>query len=298
MAWARVRFRWLGIGPALAALLAICAGPAAAEPGSRLHYAVNLQGQFAAAQAAGFNLADVSSRAALDRLPPGMKGVLWLRSGFNGRRNECAWRLDDAQLRLAVESVRTHPRFSGIYFIADEPHPSLCAEAAQRIAERSALIRSLHAGARTFIVVLNTYRYPTELAALRDAADYIGINPYPCNHKNAGRGCDLRAMRARIEQALGLGIPPERIVPVFQAFGQTCTQTAPGYQRLPTEAEAQAMLDIWDELVPPARRPFDMTYSWGPQPRHACPSLSMANGRDQPNLLAVFSAYFARRPTP
>ena len=58
--------------------------------------------------------------------------------------------------------------------------------------------------------------------------------------------------------------------------------------------EARAMLAVWDELVPPARRPFDMTYSWGPQARSACPSLAMADGRDHPDLLAVFSAYFAR----
>lgn len=287
---------WPGPVLAVAWMLALLAGSAVAQPVARSpqHYVVSLRGVYGPALAVGFNLADVSSRSALDRLPSGMKGVLWLKSGFNGRRNECSWRMDDAAVLAAVASVRRHPRFSGIYFIADEPHPSLCPEAPQRIRERSALIRSAHPGARTFIVVLNSYRYPGELEQLKDAADYIGINPYPCNRRNVGRGCDLRAMRERITQALDAGVEPERIVPVFQAFGQTCTTSQPGYQRLPTEAETVAMLAVWDELVPPARRPFDMTYSWGPQPRHACPSLAMADGREHPDLLGVFSAYFAR----
>ncbi|MGG5817788.1 hypothetical protein [Falsiroseomonas sp. HW251] len=279
---------------AVASLVLLLSFPAIAETRREapLHYAVNLRGEYARAASVGFNLADVSSPSALDLLPEGMKGLLWLRSGFNGRRNECAWRMDDADVRSMVVAVRGHPRFSGIYFIADEPHPSLCPEAPRRIAERSALIRYLHPGARTFIVVLNTSRYPDELAQLRDAADYVGIDPYPCNRKNAARGCDLRAMRERIEGALAAGIAPERLVPVFQAFGQSCSTAAPGYQRLPTEAEMRAMFDLWDELVPPARRPFDMTYSWGAQPRHACPTLAMADGREAPDLLAVFTRYF------
>ncbi|MGG5887545.1 hypothetical protein ACLF3G_10445 [Falsiroseomonas sp. HC035] len=293
----RVGFRAVRNGLALAVTmaLALVAGSAAAQSSATpQHYVVSLRGAYPPALAVGFNLADVSSRSGLDRLPNGMKGVLWLRSGFNGRRNECTWRMDDAAVLAAVASVRRHPRFSGIYFIADEPHPSLCPEAPRRIAERSELIRAAHPGARTFIVVLNTYRYPGELEQLKDAADYIGINPYPCNRRNIGRGCDLPAMRARITQALAAGVEPERLVPVFQAFGQTCTTSQPGYQRLPTEAEMESMLAVWDELVPPARRPFDMTYTWGSQPRHACPSLSMADGGEHPNLRGVFAAYFAR----
>lgn len=271
-------------------------GPVRAEqqPRAPLHYAVNLDGDYRGAAAAGFNLADVSSASALNRLPPGMRGVLWLRSGYNGRRNACGWRLDDDRLRTIVASVRNHPRFSGIYFIADEPHPSLCPEAPARIAERSTLIRRLDPNAKTFIVVLNSYRYPGELELLRDAADYIGVNPYPCNQRNAGRGCDLRAMRERIGHALAAGIGPERIVPVFQAFGQACTTATRTYHRLPTAEEARSMFEVWDELVPPERRPFDMTYSWGAQERHACPTLAMADGREFPDLISVFSAYFAR----
>lgn len=296
---AALRSRLASVLSGCVALAGLVLGPeavAAPEAAHRvpLHYAVNLGGDYAGAAAVGFNLADVSSPAALGRLPDGMKGVLWLRSGFNGRRNECDWRLDDAQLRAAVEAVRDHPRFSGIYFIADEPHPSFCPDAPQRLAERSALIRSLHPGARTFIVVLNSYRYPGEFALLRESADYIGVNPYPCNRRNAARGCDLAAMRERIGHALAAGIEPERIVPVFQAFGQSCTTSAPGHSRLPSEAELRAMLEVWDELVPPERRPFDMVYSWGAQPRHACPSLAMADGREFPNLIAVFVSYFAR----
>jgi hypothetical protein len=281
---------------ALGLCMLALAGLAQAEPQRRvpLHYAVNLDGDYRGALAAGFNLADVSSAAALNRLPDGMRGVLWLRSGYNGRRNACAWRLSDERLRRVVASVRNHPRFSGIYFVADEPHPSFCPDAPARIAERSMLIRRLDPNARTFIIVLNSYRYPGEFALLRDSADYIGINPYPCNHKNVGRGCDLRAMRERIGHALAAGIEPERIVPVFQAFGQACTTAARSYHRLPTPDEARSMFEVWDELVPPDRRPFDMTYTWGPQPRSACPSLAMADGREHPDLRGAFAAYFGR----
>ncbi|MBV1797531.1 hypothetical protein [Siccirubricoccus sp. G192] len=82
-------------------------------------------------------------------------------------------------------------------------------------------------------------------------------------------------MRERIGQALAAGIAPERIVPVFQAFGQSCTTSAPGYQRLPTEDEARAMLAVWDELVPPRAPPFRHDLFLGaagpkrlPEPRH------------------------------
>lgn len=281
----------------VAGLILSLAGSAASQPEPRppLHLATNLGGAYERAAAVGFNLADISSPAALDRLPAGMKGVLWLGNGFN---TECRWHLDDAQVRKVVEAVRNHPKFSGIYYISDEPHPATCPEAPRRLAERSALIRSAHPGARTFIVVLNPPRDPTEFAALKDAADYIGVDPYPCTQRNAGTGCDLRGMRRRIGQALAAGIEPERIVPVFQTFGQSCITAPPSYYRLPSEAETRAMLAIWDELVPPARRPFDMAYSWGPQDRTACPSLAMADGRSHPDLLALFSAYFLQSARP
>jgi hypothetical protein len=99
-------------------------------------------------------------------------------------------------------------------------------------------------------------------------------------------------MKERIEQAIRAGILAERIVPVFQVFGQSCTNRSPGYYRLPRPNELKTMLSVWDELSPAQTRPFDMAYSWGSQPETACPSLSMANGSPHGDLVSVLRNYF------
>jgi hypothetical protein len=263
---------------------------AAGSNAERYHYAANLDGDFAAARKVGFNLADISSPSLLDKLPEGMRGVLWIGNGYN---TECAWALSDDAVAAAVAAVRGRPNFSGIYYISDEPHPANCPDAAQKVAERTALIHSLDSAGRTFIVVENGLHAGSEFERLAASADFIGVDPYPCNRGNLGKGCDLRAIRRRIEAALAAGIEPDRIVPVYQAFGQNCTEASSPYYRLPSMTETKEMLSIWDDLVPPDGRPFDMTYSWGSQPRTACPSLKMADGRDYPDLLSVFANYFA-----
>jgi hypothetical protein len=63
---------------------------------------------------------------------------------------------------------------------------------------------------------------------------------------------------------------------------------------LPTAAETEIMLAIWDEKVPVEHRPFDMAYSWGKQPTLACPTLQMGDGRLYPDLRSVYKKYFAR----
>lgn len=265
------------------------ASPAA---GTGRHLAVNLGGDHAAAAALGFDLADTGSTAGLDALPPGMQGVLWLGNGYNTR---CAWRLDDAAIAAAVEAARSHPAFGGIYYIADEPHLAVCPDAAEKVAERTALIHSLDPAGRTLIVVQNGANGPGEFAALAGSADLIAVDPYPCNHRNIEKGCDLGALRARIGAALSAGIPPARLAPVFQVFGQACAGKDTPWYRLPSEAELLAMLAIWDELVPRAERPLDIAYSWAPQAGSACPTLSMAGGGDLPDLRAVMRAYLAGR---
>src|SRR4051812_17583301 len=150
----------------------------ATEQRGHLHLTVNLEGDYTGAASAGFNLADVSTQSALRALPEGMKGVYWLGNGYN---LECSWRLSDRQITDTVLAIKDNPKFSGIYSISDEPHPGLCADAPQRLAERTALIHSLDPRGRTFMVVLNGPTAPTEFAQLKEAADYIGVDPYPCN---------------------------------------------------------------------------------------------------------------------
>jgi hypothetical protein len=227
-------------------------------------------------------------------LPEGMKGVYWLGNGYN---LECSWRLSDKQITDAVQAIKDNPKFSSIYYISDEPHPGLCPDAPQRLAQRTALIHSLDPRGRTFVVVLNGSTAPTEFVQMKGAADYIGVDPYPCNVKNELTGCTYGALRQRIDQALAAGIPTTRIVPVFQTFGQLCTSSNrkyPPYYRMPTAAETEAMLAIWDEKVPVKDRPFDMAYSWGAQPPLTCPTLQMADGTSHPDLRSFYKNYFAR----
>jgi len=266
----------------------------ATEPREYLHFTVNLRGDYAGAASAGFNLAGVSTPVALRALPEGMKGVYWLGNGYN---LECSWRLSDKQVTDTVMAIKDNPKFSGIYYISDEPHPGVCPDAPQRLAERTALIHSLDPRGRTFTVVLNGSSAPTEFTKMKDATDYIGVDPYPCNVKNELTGCTYAALRQRIDQALGAGIPTSRIVPVFQTFGQGCTNSDrryPPYYRLPTVAETEAMLAIWDEKVPAKDRPFDMAYAWGTQATLTCPTLQMADGGSHPDLRSLYKNYFAR----
>ena len=281
----RVLQGWL-LAPAI---LAGVVTPVSAEQQGR-HFAVNLGGQYADVVAVGFDLADISSAAKLDDLPQGLRGVLWLGNGYN---KACEWRLDDAQVTVQVEAARDHPNFSGIYYISDEPHPKTCPDAPAHLAERTALIHALDPAGRTFIIVQNGSNGADEFGLLSGSADLIGVDPYPCNHRNTEKGCDFKQLRDRIHAALAAGITVDRIVPVFQAFGQSCADIKDPWYRLPTSDEMSMMLEIWDELVPPDRRAFDMTYSWAPQKGTSCPTLALADGGEFPNLRQVFSDYFA-----
>jgi hypothetical protein len=280
--------------PVISVTLWLIAPAIAAEPREHLHFAANMRGDYTGATSTGFNLADVNTQSALRALPEGMKGVYWLGSGYNFNRSNCSWRLSDGQVTETVMAIRDNRKFSGIYYISDEPHPALCPDAPQRLAERTALIHSHDPGGKTFAVVLNSSTAPNEFAQMKDSADYIGVDPYPCNVKNELTGCNYTALRQRIDQALGAGIPSSRIVPVFQTFGQACRSSGDSYYRLPTAAETEIMLAIWDEKVPVEHRPFDMAYSWGKQPTLACPTLQMSDGRLYPDLRSVYKNYFAR----
>lgn len=284
----RAMAAWAGL-----LLASVVTNPVASEAG-RGHLAVNLRSDFIGAGSVGFDLVDVASIAVLDTLPNGMKGVFWLGNGYN---TECSWRLSDQEVVEHVEALKNHPRFSGIYYISDEPHPARCSDAAERVTARTNLIRGIDPEAKTFIIVQNSSSDRTEFEQLKDAADFIGVAPYPCNIKNADKGCDYDAIGRRIDEALAAGISARRIVPVFQLFGQDCAATGTPYYRLPSLQELERMLAIWDERVPPTVRPFDMAYSWGVQERTACPALSQADGSSYPALRETFAKYIASRFT-
>src|SRR5512142_712534 len=111
---------------AISFVLGAMAEARATEPRAHLHFTVNLQGDYTGAALAGFNLVDVGTLSALRALPEGVKGVYWLGNGYN---LECSWRLNDKQITDAVMAIKDEPKFSGIYYISDEPHPATCPDA-------------------------------------------------------------------------------------------------------------------------------------------------------------------------
>ncbi len=263
------------------------AGRAVAE-NAPLHFTVNHRKDFTAAVAIGFNLADVSSVAALDTLPEGSKGILWMRNFDN---DTCSWKTSEEDAAAVARAAHGHPKFSGIYFIADTPHPSTCQDAPQQIAARTKLIHDNDPDGRTFIAVSSGFKFPLEFAQLANSADLFAVVVYPCNTKKPQ--CEMDKIAERVNRAFDAGIPVERLVPVFQAFGQACSVAERKWYRLPNEAEMTEILAIWDQLLPPKTRPFDMTYSWGEQKQQACPALTNANGKDYPDLQTLYAQYFA-----
>jgi hypothetical protein len=99
-------------------LLAACIAASQAPAASRTkHFAANgnfdSEGTFLPAQA-GFNLADVSSRVELDRLPEGVMGLMWMGC-CNGA---------DATFQAIAGTVIDHPRLHGFYLM-DDPDPGV-----------------------------------------------------------------------------------------------------------------------------------------------------------------------------
>jgi hypothetical protein len=99
-----------------------------------------------------------------------------------------------------------------------------------------------------------------------------------------------------VGQATRAGFTRKMIVPVFQTFGQSCSDGEKNW-RLPAAGEMKAILTRWDRLVP--RPAFDISYSWGRQDAWACPALSDADGRDgNPDLQSVMRTHNLRRTGP
>jgi hypothetical protein len=260
--------------------------PAAATVHVPLHGVLNVAGQYTNAASLGYNLMDVSNKSVMDTLTTGKTGLFWV----GNYKSDCTWTLSDAQVTTIVNANKGDIHFSGIYFVADEPHPALCSGAPAAVASRSALIRSLDPNAKTYITVENGSSHPNEFRDFyaASAADYYGVDPYPCKVANL-TSCDMTNFNARIDLALTY-IPAAQIVPVFQGFGQE--NTASPFYRLPSVSELTAMLTVWDQKVPPSVRPFDITYGWNHQ-TPANPTMIDATGTTYPNLQGLMQSYFA-----
>ena len=273
-------------------------------PTVSLHAAFNTQGDIADLIALGFNLFDVtgsktnpeSTLDVINALPEGIQALVWLGNMGNAPigQNCPPPGFSDAEFKAQVDILANNPKVFG-YNLSDEPHPSVCPDAANEIKSRSDYIH-LHApGQKTYITILDgsnmcpegegcEYRaFRPEITHL----DLVGLDPYPCHFNSAGQpvACDINKISQRVQSAIENGIPVSAIIPVFHAFGQEDRQDGKTiYYRTPTTKEFQDMLDLWESLVP--NPVFDFAYTWGIQcTESSCPASQSLKNHPELQLL-------------
>jgi hypothetical protein len=231
-------------------------------PPPRFRYIYNSDSAAVAVAAAGWNLIDVGSKAAADALPRGVRGLVWVGDYDN---SSCSWELSDAALQQETAGGGD-PKVAG-YFFSDEPDPDACPNAPAQHRARSRLLHRLDPGKLT-VMVMDTNSGSRTLAQIPSwvgAADYVGLDPYPCYQHKA---CDYAWIDTVIAAANRAHL---RYWGVVQAFDDDTW-------RWPTPAEAQHMLGQWRR----SRQSGYMVFAW----RWAGRSLA---GR--PGLLAVLKRY-------
>ncbi|WP_246674761.1 hypothetical protein [Mesorhizobium sp. B4-1-3] len=224
-----------------------------------LHYTSG--GPGAAIATAGFDLADVQSVEQLNALPAGMKGLIWLNesSGVTPRFID------------RVKPFIGNPRLFG-FRLCDEPditgkyHSPAVSPAALKA--EADWIRANAPEAVTFITLMDmgSFEAPSFMNTFNPAntgIDLFGLDPYPVR----GRAFDLDFIDRTVEAAVAAGIPLDRIVPVFQAFGggswKTRTGAATDTYILPTPDQANQIFARWATYSPAPV--FDFAYAWGSQ---------------------------------
>ena len=186
------------------------------------------------------------------------------------------------------ETVHRQLKVFGFY-LWDEPDPTgkygeLITPGSLK--EQSDWIHQNVPGAKTFIVLMNMASsnarpsYMNTYNPANTGIDLYGLDPYPFR---TGLVADLNEIDAAVAAAVQSGIPMERIVPVFQAFGGGNFNTAEGGKYLvPTPKQLQALIDRWATIIPSPE--FDFVYSWGNQQGDTAL-------RNRPELQAVCKAH-------
>ncbi|UCI07410.1 calcium-binding protein [Mesorhizobium sp. B1-1-8] len=243
-----------------------------------LHYASG--GSAAEVAGAGFNLVDVQYLSQVNALPDGMKGLVYLSA-------------HDGVTQSFIDKVTpflNNPKVFG-FFLMDEPDPTgrwgTYASTANLKAE-SDWIHSHFPGAKTFITMMNMGSstnpdFSNTYNPASTGIDYYGLDPYPV--RTGTTTVDYNMIDRAVAAAVKSGIPADKIIPVYQAFGGGGWATDTGGKHvMPNASEMQTMMDHWAKLVPsPA---FDYAYAWGSQ-----------NGdtalENSPELQAVFRQHNA-----
>jgi hypothetical protein len=250
-------------GPAAARAQGTRAG---AAPPFRFIY--NSESAASTVIADGWDLVDTGSKWSADHLPGRTKGLVWIGDYDNG---SCSWEVSDAEVRAQVSAAAHDPKVFG-WFFSDEPNPYDCKDAPAQHRARTNLIHSIDPNTHTVIVLdSNGFKGRATRDALdqlplwRDAADYVGLDPYPCYQHTA---CDFSWIDRTIRAANAAGLPYWGVV---QAFDDSSW-------RWPTPAELSHMLAQWGN----SRESGYMVFAW----TWAGNSLS-----SKPDLLDIFRRF-------
>lgn len=223
----------------------------------------------------GYDLVDIKP-ADLAAIPQGAQAMLWV-----GNFTCDDFELSFPDFTAAVRRLGKDPRVFG-WYLSDEPDPGRCPEVADEIRRRADFLRQHAPGQRSFISLTDWPMKP--VAPKNTHVDLIGLDPYPCKGGTTAKPqCDINAIDRMVLKADAAGIPRAVIVPVFQTFGQACSNGDKQYW-LPSPDQLQAMLTRWDRLAP--RPPLDIAYSWGHQAKWACPTLA-----DSPALQTLLKTH-------
>jgi hypothetical protein len=191
----------------------------------------------------GWNLLDVSSKAEADALPSGTRGLVWVGDYDNAT---CNWQVPDAALEQMLRGTSGDRKIAGFFF-SDEPDPYACTDAPAQHRARSSLIHALDPGVFTVLVMDSN----SGAASLKQiplwvgAADYIGLDPYPCYQ---GRACNYAWINSIIHAADRAGIAYWGVI---QAF-------ADDTWRWPSTTEERHMLTQWRA----SHEAGYMTFAW------------------------------------
>ena len=234
----------LSFGPSSSARpSAPAAAPGPPKPAPPYRYVFDSGPGAAAVTSAGWNLIDVDTRARADALPAGARALVWVDDYDN---STCSWQLPDAALSRTITGMVGDAKIAG-YFFSDEPDPAACPQAPAQHRARSSLIHSLDPRKFTVMVMDSNSGQASlrQVPLWKGAADYVGLNPYPCYR---GKPCNYGWVAAMIRAADNAGLDYWGAV---QAF-------ADKDWRWPTPKEERRMLGQWAA----SRQTGYMTFAW------------------------------------
>ena len=167
----------------------------------RYRYMIDSGSRAATVASYGWNLLDVSSKSAADRLPARTKALVWVG---NYDKSSCTWQVPDSELRREVRAMARDPKVAG-YFISDEPDPYRCPSAPAQHAARTLLIHSSSPGKPTVMVMDSNSGGASldQVPLWLGAADYVALDPYPCYQ---GKPCNYAWIDTIIKAADRAGL--------------------------------------------------------------------------------------------